>query len=129
MIGDAANLASRLEGANKVFGSSILVSDTTQVGAVEGIVWRKLGDIRVVGKNNVVPVFEPLDSVVHSRLLSQIVTYRAAIAAFEALDIDKAQELFQQIDADPVSAVYLARIARARQDGGLATHVWNLTEK
>ena len=60
MLGDAANLASRLEGANKAFGTYLMVSETTWSqlgGAVPG---RELARIRVVGRKNPVLVYEPL---------------------------------------------------------------------
>jgi len=130
MIGDAANLASRLEGANKVFGSRILVAETTHVGARHnGILWRKLGEIKVVGKSKTVSVFEPLDSKRSDKLLDQIEDYNSAIEAFEARDLERAYRFFSMIEGDPVSRAYLDRIAKAQQEGGLQTHVWNLTEK
>jgi len=63
-LGDAGNLASRLEGINKVFGSFILVSEFTrqQAGDIPGVVWRELGRVRVVGKSLPVTVFEPLNA-------------------------------------------------------------------
>jgi CHASE2 domain-containing sensor protein/class 3 adenylate cyclase len=60
-IGDTVNLASRLEGANKSFGTHILVDEATwkQAGDL-GVVARCLGRVRVVGKNESVAVWNPL---------------------------------------------------------------------
>ena len=60
VIGDEVNLASRLEGANKFFGSSIMVSEATYQGAKAAVEARYLGRARVVGKETPVPVYEPL---------------------------------------------------------------------
>ncbi|MBI4061258.1 MAG: adenylate/guanylate cyclase domain-containing protein, partial [Elusimicrobia bacterium] len=60
VIGDEVNLASRLEGANKFFGSSIIISASTYEGAKDAIEARYLGRARVVGKETPVPVYEPL---------------------------------------------------------------------
>jgi adenylate cyclase len=130
MIGDAANLASRLEGANKVFGSRILVSQMTREGAsAPSIVWRKLGDIKVLGKSKPVSVFEPLDPKFHGKICKQLDVYNAAMASFEALDSERAKHFFSQIEDDAVSSAYLARISQADEVGGITTHIWNLTEK
>jgi adenylate cyclase len=59
-IGDEVNLASRLEGANKFFGSKIIISASTYEGAKDACEARYLGRARVVGKATPVPVYEPL---------------------------------------------------------------------
>ena len=59
-IGDEVNLASRLEGANKFFGSKIMISASTYEGAKDACEARYLGRARVVGKAVPVPVYEPL---------------------------------------------------------------------
>lgn len=60
VLGDDVNLASRLEGANKFFGSTIMVSENTYEGAKEAVEARKLGRVRVVGKDIPIPVYELL---------------------------------------------------------------------
>jgi adenylate cyclase len=57
-IGDTVNFASRLEGANKVFGTTILISETTRIAAGPGLVTREIADIAVVGKASSVKVHE-----------------------------------------------------------------------
>ena len=57
-IGDTVNLASRLEGANKVFGTTILISDTTKTAIGEAFVTRELAEISVLGKAEAIRVHE-----------------------------------------------------------------------
>jgi adenylate cyclase len=59
-IGDTVNLASRLEGANKAFGTRCLVSETAWATAAEEVLGREVGRIGVVGRKAPVRVFEPL---------------------------------------------------------------------
>ena len=58
-IGDAVNLASRLEGANKFFHSRIMASEAVFEEAKDLLDARYLGQIRVVGKAIPVKVYEP----------------------------------------------------------------------
>lgn len=60
VIGDNVNLASRLESANKYFGSVIMISESVYEEAKEKVLARKLGAVKVVGKNKPVNVYEPL---------------------------------------------------------------------
>jgi adenylate cyclase len=59
-IGDTVNLASRLEGVNKVFGSSIIISEFTYEQAKEFIEVRQLDVLRVKGKQMPVRIYELL---------------------------------------------------------------------
>jgi class 3 adenylate cyclase/CHASE2 domain-containing sensor protein len=60
VIGDEVNLASRLEGANKFFGSHIMASEATYAGAKDVVEARELGQVRVVGKAVPIRVYELL---------------------------------------------------------------------
>jgi adenylate cyclase len=60
VLGDAANLASRLEGANKQFESSVMVSDVTKEKCDQGIYFRTIASITVVGRNEELWVYEPI---------------------------------------------------------------------
>ena len=59
-IGDAVNLASRLEGANKLYGTQILVGEGTYALAAERFEFRELDRLHVKGKDLSVRVFELL---------------------------------------------------------------------
>ena len=60
VIGDAVNLASRLEGANKALGTAILVSEATRDAAGDAFAFREIDAIRVAGRAQPLRVFEPL---------------------------------------------------------------------
>jgi len=60
VIGDSVNLASRLEGANKQYGSKIMISDMTFQHVQGKVIVRELDLIQVKGKNEPVKVWELL---------------------------------------------------------------------
>ncbi len=59
VIGDAVNLAARLEGLSRVYGVDVIASDATREQA-PGFVWQALDAVRVKGKATSVSVFTPL---------------------------------------------------------------------
>ncbi len=61
VMGDSVNLASRLEGANKVYGTYTMVSENTWVAVKDKFAFRELDRIRVVGKSEPIKVFELLE--------------------------------------------------------------------
>jgi adenylate cyclase len=59
-IGDTVNLASRLEGLNKFYGTNILASETTMAECGEGVLFREMDRVAVKGKETAVAVYQPL---------------------------------------------------------------------
>ncbi|MFZ0146849.1 MAG: adenylate/guanylate cyclase domain-containing protein, partial [Xanthobacteraceae bacterium] len=60
VMGDTVNVASRLEGANKYFGATIMAAKSTFDRAATGFAWRELDSIRVQGRDEPVSIYEPL---------------------------------------------------------------------
>jgi adenylate cyclase len=60
VMSDAVNLASRLEGANKFYGTTIIASETTVALAGDAFAWRELDAIRVKGRNQALKIHELL---------------------------------------------------------------------
>lgn len=58
VVGDAVNLASRLEGANKPYGTTIMISEATLLGTGSEFLVRPTDLLRVKGKQNAVPVYD-----------------------------------------------------------------------
>lgn len=59
VMGDAVNLASRLEGITKEYGADIIVGEDTK-NAVPEVVFREIDRVRVKGKDAAVTIYEPL---------------------------------------------------------------------
>lgn len=87
VIGDSVNLASRLEGANKYYGTSVLLTEVTAGLLKDDYVLRPLDHIRVKGRQGPVEVFEALDHLVEvegDQLLRMLDIYRSAKADYRA---------------------------------------------
>jgi adenylate cyclase len=61
VMGDAVNLAARLEGLSRQYGVDIIVGEET-CKRLPGIVFRELDRVRVKGRNEPVTIYEPLGS-------------------------------------------------------------------
>jgi adenylate cyclase len=59
VMGDAVNLAARLEGLSRQYGVSIIVGEETR-NRLPGIMFRELDRVRVKGRNKPVTIYEPL---------------------------------------------------------------------
>jgi adenylate cyclase len=130
MIGDAANLASRLEGVNKVFGTPILISNDTKLKMDAQIDCRKVADLRVVGKNEVVTVFQPKIDEPYFADSLHMSQYSEAIRLFCQGKLAESRLIFVELKADPVAQAYVKRIDQEldRADGEFSP-VWNMTDK
>jgi adenylate cyclase len=107
VMGDMVNLASRLEGANKVFGTTVIASETTRALTGEIFEWRELDAIRVKGRDNSVRIHEPLAA---SREAAPAQVYAEGLARYRARDFTGAAEQFARFaEIDPPSASMLAR--------------------
>jgi adenylate cyclase len=129
ILGDAANLASRLEGANKAFGTETMVSESTWQSASSAFRGRKLADLRVVGRKTAVTVYE-LTGFTADPAPAGWDTFAIGLDRFGAGDFVGALEIFQQLPDDPPSQQYARRCAQLRDNPPASWDgVWGLTEK
>jgi adenylate cyclase len=112
VMSDAVNLASRLEGANKYFATSIMASETTVTRTGEAFAWRELDAVRVQGRAHPVKIYEPLaeagtETPDQSRIAS---IYAQGLAKWRGRDFEGAAAGFAQIAGeDPPAALFLKR--------------------
>ena len=115
MMGDAVNLAARLEGANKAYGSDIMISENTYRMVSGNVDVRELDTIRVVGKSEAVTVYQLLErkNQTTGELAGLVEAYDKALEAYKERDFARAITLFQAglaIDPeDGPSKAYLSR--------------------
>jgi len=114
-IGDCVNLASRLEGLNKTYGTQIIASSTFQQAAGEAeFVWRRLDRVTVAGRAAPLDVFElvGLRAEASEEVLRVAESYTVAFEAFLRRDFQEAARLLKQpiLAADKPSRLLTARI-------------------
>lgn len=132
-LGDAGNLASRLEGINKQFGTFVMVSEFTKDAAGEDpeVAYRELSRVTVVGKSEPVRVFEPLDRAEYEGRAGVLERFDRGLRLYYAGDFRAALGEFEGIrDEDPPAAAYCERVERLLLDPPRGwTGVWAVTEK
>ena len=98
MMGNSVNLASRLEGVNKQYGTWKLISQYTYGHASNRIFVRKLDQVRVVGINEPVQLYELLDekSEVNEQTQELVDLFHKGLDKFQQQDWKGAEELFRK---------------------------------
>jgi adenylate cyclase len=137
VIGDTVNLASRLEGANGVYGTSVLVDEETFQLAQNDVEGREIDALTVLGKAEPVRAYEIMAP---AGCLSTAQTelrglFAEGLAAYRARDWEHAEKHFAQCLAvapnDAPAAVFRRRIEFLRCQALPAdwNGIWQLTEK
>src|SRR3972149_4379481 len=109
------NLANRLEGANKIYGTQILISDETYKLAKEEVIARELDIIRVVGKTEPVKIYElvPQKSELDEKKTSVLDKFQVGVNLYREQKWVEAKEYFEKIleldPSDKPSQEYLRR--------------------
>lgn len=138
VMGDAVNLASRLEGANKEYGTTIMIGHNTWLDVKDKFVTRPLDLLRVVGKLEPVAVYELLAEridEVRPEKLKAVEIYCQGIEIYRQAKFAAAKDIFlKALEADPTDKpskvyyercdLYIANPPPADWDG-----VWTLHSK
>jgi adenylate cyclase len=111
-IGDGVNLAARLEGVNKLYGTGILLSAETARRLEGRLGVRAVDRVIVKGKSEAVEIFTPCADAALNELNAR------AIAAWRERRLDESESCWRQVLAalpgDGVARVHLERIAASR---------------
>jgi adenylate cyclase len=136
VMGDTVNLASRLESANTMYGTRILISEETQRMVERGMATREVDLLAVKGKNDPVGIYELLAEQGKQKPEEEqkIRRAEAALGAYRKQDWAGAEGMFREMvekHADGPSRTFLGRIALLREHppGPGWDGVWRMTTK
>lgn len=116
VIGDTVNLASRLEGVNKAYGSRCLISETAMTAAGDAIETREIDRLVVAGQTHPEAVFEVMGSKGELSPQQQMLRdrYAEGLSAYRARRWEDARLAFDAaLQADPVdgpSKTFIGRL-------------------
>ena len=121
VLGDAVNLASRLEGANKEYGTRVILGPSTYEEVRGHVVARELDLVRVKGKREPVRVHELLALAPGTPELAAFVErFRSGLSAYSAQRWDEAIARFREADdlrgGDPTSRTYVERCEAMKRE-------------
>jgi adenylate cyclase len=99
IMGNAVNLAARLEGVNKQYGTGILVSEDTYKSGGDNITARILDRVRVVGINTPVRLYELIEekSMTDSNIIEALEIFQTGLDVFEKREWVRAQKFFKKV--------------------------------
>jgi len=115
IIGDEVNLASRLEGANKAYGTKIMISESSYQQVQEMVEVRELDLIQVMGKERPVRVYELLakKGELGGEKKELVNIFAQGLELYRKREFGRGLEFFKrclEIDPqDPPSQIYLQR--------------------
>ena len=136
VMGDAVNIASRLEGLTKEYGIGILVSEN-MVKAAQGFVYREIDRVVVKGRTEGVAIFEPIGKVGEAgeTTLTEIDTFHKALEQYRKQRWDDAAAILQKLlyaaPDNKLYKVYKKRVEHFRTNppGAAWNGLWIFTTK
>jgi adenylate cyclase len=136
VMGDAVNIASRLEGLTKEYGVGILVSEA-MVNAAQGFVYREVDFVAVKGRSQGIPIYEPIGKIgeVGDTTLAELDKFHKALEWYRKQRWNEAEEGMKNLrfaaPENKLYKLYLKRIAEYRAHSPAAdwNGVWVWTTK
>ena len=122
VMSDAVNLASRLEGANRFYGTTIIASETTVELAGDEFAWRELDTVRVKGRAQALRIYElvAFASELAPAQRTAMADYAAGLSHWRAQQFELAASKFERAAAyDPPSALFCDRARTAAKDAAV----------
>jgi adenylate cyclase len=133
VMGDMVNLAARLEGANKPYGTYLMISEMTLAELGDTVDVRELDLVAVKGKSAPVTVYEVLDhkGTTAPTVIEAARRFEEGLAHYRARRFDDAKAIFQTANNDPASNMYVERCEYFEANPPPADWdgVWHMKEK
>jgi len=135
-LGDSVNLASRLEGVNKYYGTCICVSESVFNENQKFFIFRYLDKIRVKGKNEPIQIYElvGLTGMIPEAKRKMMDEFDMAMKYYQTREFELAWKMFRRMaqeEKDGPSETYMKRceMYMTQPPGDMWDGVWNMDEK
>ncbi|MDO9548086.1 MAG: adenylate/guanylate cyclase domain-containing protein [Candidatus Marinimicrobia bacterium] len=136
-IGDTVNLAARLEGVNKIYGTQNLISETTYDMIKEKICCREIDHIRVKGRDAALKIFTIVGEIdkIDNKTQDMLSLHLNALNLYRQRDFIDANDMFEKAlrltPDDPVAPVFIRRCGQLLKNPGLIDDdgIFNITIK
>jgi adenylate cyclase len=133
-VGDVVNLASRLEGVNKLFGTRVLISENTHQLLTGRFLARPLGRLTTAGKSQGICVYELLGPIDQTAVPPWFAPFAKAVEAVQAGHFEEATVRFRETvwnrgGADGPSEFYLRYMQELASRHELAAWAGSITLK
>lgn len=120
VVGDAVNIAQRLERQTRYYDVPIIVNERTSRLMPE-VLFRELDIIKVKGRSRYVKIFQPMfrKDLASSAELNELAMHRQALEHFRAREWSKAETNFKTLnktEKSQIYEIYLSRLAEARAE-------------
>ena len=113
VMGDNVNLASRLEGANKNYGTSILISTGTRDQIKDAVFCRYIDKVQVKGREEPVELYEPLvEGCPSEELDKEVKLFENAVSAYQSMDFEKAGHIMARLNNNRPCLLYQSYMDR-----------------
>jgi adenylate cyclase len=131
MLGDAVNLASRLEGVNKQFGTYTIISQMTNDLLNDAFAVRELARVAVVGRQEPVTVYEPMTWETYHSQKQIFIPFHEGLTLFYHGDFAAALDIFSSMRLlDPAAEAYVEKCRDYLKHPPSDWHgVWVMTSK
>jgi adenylate cyclase len=135
IMGNSVNLAARLEGVNKQYGTWILASETTRSEAGDSFVARQMDPVKVMGIEQPVRLYELIDerSAVDASTLEAVELFHQGQALYEERRWTEAIELFRKVQSilpgDGPSEVFIKRCQKYQEQVPVGFPVFRMETK
>jgi adenylate cyclase len=119
VIGDNVNIASRLEGSNRLYGTRIIISEATRAALPPEFFCRYIDTVRVKGRSKPVAIHEPLlEGSPDSSLQEEVLRFEQTIALYQAGNFKEAQFVIKELHRETprkLYSLYLQRLEMFRR--------------
>jgi len=136
-IGDTVNLAARLEGVNKIYGTQNLISKATYEMIKEKVMCREIDHIRVKGRDAALKIFTIIGGIenVDNETQDMLSLHHDALKLYRQREFKNAISMFEKalrlVPVDPVAPVFIRRCGQLLENPGLIDDdgIFNITIK